>query len=45
MYKPSKLEQQYFKHQMKVHNGKTNVNCPFCRAYRIKIEKDTKQNA
>ena len=42
---PTKLEQQYFKHQKMVHGGQTIVNCPFCRKYREKIEKDTKQLA
>lgn len=45
MYKPIKIEQQFFKHQMQAHNGKTNTNCPFCRAYKLKIEQNNKKDA
>jgi len=37
MYQLNKTEAQYLKHQLQAHDGKSNVNCPFCRSYKKKI--------
>jgi hypothetical protein len=37
MYKLSKTEAEFLQHQLKAHGGNSNVNCPFCRAYKKKI--------
>ena len=37
MYKPSKLEQKFFKHKMQVHKGLEEPECPTCQRYKKEI--------
>ena len=37
MFKPSKLEQSFIKHQMKAHKGMSTLACTLCEQFRKKI--------
>lgn len=43
MYKLSKDEANFLRHQIQAHGGNTNVNYPFCRAYKKKIGSNWKK--